>query len=275
MIPRAARCDQKEMRALRLAALAHDATKLALVLQSILPTEATYRRLRHFGTRLRRGQRVETVRRKRPLARRRLITARPFLVAMRARNPCVRTRLVLLGLRSPFFTESSKSPGRKAVGTGAVPYSLRAAATMRTCSKMRITAGGNAANCTTSAIRSGLPITTRPRRVIGCRSRNRGEADILDNITILHELRENCRDRRIVGLAAASDRPVPDATSNYLLLRAVFLNTKVPQACLRHADNPQPARRVVRVRPSVALSPPRTGPRAPTLSPRPTVWFRF
>lgn len=39
----------------------------------------------------------------RPLARRRLRTAWPFLVAMRARKPWVRLRLVLLGLRRPFF----------------------------------------------------------------------------------------------------------------------------------------------------------------------------
>ena len=34
----------------------------------------------------------ETVRRLRPLARRRFRTCRPFLVAMRTRNPCVRLR---------------------------------------------------------------------------------------------------------------------------------------------------------------------------------------
>lgn len=39
----------------------------------------------------------------RPLARRRFRTAWPFLVAMRARKPWVRLRLVLLGLRRPFF----------------------------------------------------------------------------------------------------------------------------------------------------------------------------
>lgn len=36
-------------------------------------------------------------RRVRPLARRRFSTCRPFLVAMRARNPCVRFRFTLLG----------------------------------------------------------------------------------------------------------------------------------------------------------------------------------
>ena len=37
------------------------------------------------------------VRRARPLARRRFRTRRPALVAMRARKPCVRARLILLG----------------------------------------------------------------------------------------------------------------------------------------------------------------------------------
>jgi hypothetical protein len=40
---------------------------------------------------------TETVRRLRPLARRRLITARPPGVAMRSRNPCVLFRRLLLG----------------------------------------------------------------------------------------------------------------------------------------------------------------------------------
>jgi len=40
---------------------------------------------------------MPTVRRLRPLARRRLRTRRPFLVAMRARNPWVRLRFTLLG----------------------------------------------------------------------------------------------------------------------------------------------------------------------------------
>lgn len=43
----------------------------------------------------------------RPLARRRLMTLRPLAVAMRARNPWVRCRLVELGLRSPFFIVAS------------------------------------------------------------------------------------------------------------------------------------------------------------------------
>lgn len=61
---------------------------------------------------------VETVRRRRPLARRRLSTARPFLVAMRARKPCVRTREILLGFPRPFFISSSSliAPSRRASG---------------------------------------------------------------------------------------------------------------------------------------------------------------
>jgi len=39
----------------------------------------------------------QAVRRLRPLARRALMTLRPPSVAMRARNPCVRLRLRLLG----------------------------------------------------------------------------------------------------------------------------------------------------------------------------------
>jgi hypothetical protein len=46
-----------------------------------------------------------TVRRLRPLARRRLRTRRPFFVLMRTRNPCVRLRCRLLGwnVRFPFI----------------------------------------------------------------------------------------------------------------------------------------------------------------------------
>jgi len=40
---------------------------------------------------------AETTRRLRPLARRRLSTARPPAVELRLRNPCVRLRLILLG----------------------------------------------------------------------------------------------------------------------------------------------------------------------------------
>lgn len=44
-----------------------------------------------------RGSLIYGVNRARPFARRRLITRRPALVAMRARNPWVRARLILLG----------------------------------------------------------------------------------------------------------------------------------------------------------------------------------
>lgn len=43
------------------------------------------------------AMRRQGMRRLRPLARRRLNTLRPFFVAMRARNPCVRLRRTLLG----------------------------------------------------------------------------------------------------------------------------------------------------------------------------------
>lgn len=50
---------------------------------------------------------VDTARRLRPLARRRLITLTPFAVDMRLRKPCVRRRAVRLGVDSPFFTARS------------------------------------------------------------------------------------------------------------------------------------------------------------------------
>lgn len=45
----------------------------------------------------------QTARRLRPLARRRDRTARPFLVAMRARKPWVRARLMVLGWKVRFM----------------------------------------------------------------------------------------------------------------------------------------------------------------------------
>jgi len=47
---------------------------------------------------IRREFQLQAERRLRPLARRRLIKARPERVAMRARKPCVRARLIRLGL---------------------------------------------------------------------------------------------------------------------------------------------------------------------------------
>ncbi|AEA72210.1 Hypothetical protein PSEBR_m1756 [Pseudomonas brassicacearum subsp. brassicacearum NFM421] len=46
----------------------------------------------------------QTARRARPLARRRDRTARPFLVAMRARKPWVRARLIVLGWKVRFMS---------------------------------------------------------------------------------------------------------------------------------------------------------------------------
>ena len=43
------------------------------------------------------------VRTVRPLARRALMIARPLLVAIRARNPCVRLRLIWLGWKVRFM----------------------------------------------------------------------------------------------------------------------------------------------------------------------------
>jgi hypothetical protein len=50
-----------------------------------------------------RGSLIYGVNRARPLARRRLRTRRPALVAMRARNPWVRARLILLGWNVRFI----------------------------------------------------------------------------------------------------------------------------------------------------------------------------
>jgi hypothetical protein len=45
-------------------------------------------------------------RRLRPFARRRASTCRPLLVAIRARNPCVRARCKLLGLKVRFIEQT-------------------------------------------------------------------------------------------------------------------------------------------------------------------------
>ncbi len=95
-----------------------NAVKVALVLQ---PTSAPQRSVwrRNFARRRRISRRsrrrrdhfVETDMRRRPLARRRFNTARPFLVAMRARKPWVRSLEILLGLPRPFFTLRSSVHG--------------------------------------------------------------------------------------------------------------------------------------------------------------------
>jgi hypothetical protein len=56
-----------------------------------------------------------TVRRFRPLARRRLRTRRPFFVLMRTRKPCVRLRCRLLGwnVRFPFILGNSLRSGNE------------------------------------------------------------------------------------------------------------------------------------------------------------------
>jgi hypothetical protein len=52
----------------------------------------------------------------RPLARRRLITSRPFLVAIRARNPWVRLRLITLGWNVRFMVYLPVFDGAKKSG---------------------------------------------------------------------------------------------------------------------------------------------------------------
>jgi hypothetical protein len=57
----------------------------------------------------------ETVRRLRPLARRRFKTCRPFLVAMRTRNPCVLLRRRRFGwnVRLPFMIQLPRQPANE------------------------------------------------------------------------------------------------------------------------------------------------------------------
>lgn len=50
------------------------------------------------------GGKAQTAKRLRPLARRRLMIARPFLVRMRTKKPCVRFRRVVLGWYVLFIT---------------------------------------------------------------------------------------------------------------------------------------------------------------------------
>ncbi len=67
----------------------------------VLPERESGRRLQRSGAdargRAKRPGAYWGVRRARPLARRRLSTRRPALVAMRARKPWVRARFILLG----------------------------------------------------------------------------------------------------------------------------------------------------------------------------------
>lgn len=85
---------------------------------------------------------VVTARRRRPFARRALMTLRPLAVAIRLRKPCVRRRDVRLGVDSPFFTaalplrsarlarrllELMLCPGNRAGTAQAAPRSLRMA----------------------------------------------------------------------------------------------------------------------------------------------------
>ncbi len=111
--------DQAQVAALGTPAALKHQVKRGLVLQPTATTQQPTgvrqdaRRSRNVrrGRRRRRDHFVETVMRRRPLARRRLSTARPFLVAMRARKPWVRRREILLGLPRPFFTIRSSVQG--------------------------------------------------------------------------------------------------------------------------------------------------------------------
>jgi hypothetical protein len=56
---------------------------------------------------------LQALKRKRPFARRRFSTKRPFLVAMRARKPCLRLRLILLGWNVLFMAQKSSLKTRE------------------------------------------------------------------------------------------------------------------------------------------------------------------
>ncbi len=112
--------DQVEMAALGPPPALKYRVEVELVLQPVVATKRPVRcrcfairrrEIRRNRRRQRRDHFVETDMRRRPLARRRFSTARPFLVAMRARKPWVRRRETLLGLPRPFFTLRSSVHG--------------------------------------------------------------------------------------------------------------------------------------------------------------------
>ncbi len=112
--------DHVQMAALSAPTTLKHPVKFGLALQPTGATQSTdwpgrlaavRRRVRRVSRRQRRDHFVETVKRRRPLARRRFSTARPFLVAVRARKPWVRRREILLGLPRPFFTLRSSVHG--------------------------------------------------------------------------------------------------------------------------------------------------------------------
>jgi hypothetical protein len=68
-----------------------------------------FARLERQSSRTRLASCRQGQRRLRPFARRRDSTCRPLLVAMRARNPCVRARCKLLGLKVRFIRQLWKN----------------------------------------------------------------------------------------------------------------------------------------------------------------------
>ena len=80
--------------------LGKDVTKLSGKGESTGPRKGLIRLRGRLGAMLRA---VQGIRRTRPLARRALRTFRPFLVALRARKPWVRARLMRLGWKVRFM----------------------------------------------------------------------------------------------------------------------------------------------------------------------------
>lgn len=99
-----------------------DVTKLSGKSESTGPRKGLIRVRGQLGAILRV---LQGIRRARPLARRELRTFRPFLVALRARKPWVRARLMRLGWKVRFMLGA---PGVSSSGTRLSP-SLKGAET--------------------------------------------------------------------------------------------------------------------------------------------------
>lgn len=90
------------------------------------------------------------VRRRRPFARRRASTLRPFLVAMRARKPCVRLRRVTLGWNVLFITDPvtvSVSRGRKKPGQAPGPEKSSPRIYCEACATVNLSRFGRWTGC--------------------------------------------------------------------------------------------------------------------------------
>ena len=110
--------------------------------------------------------RHQTVKRWRPLARRRLRILRPFLVAIRARKPCVRLREILLGWNVLFdisVTPSGKIQSAQSYGR---PYIKSTAGLPRTVGLRYITTSSQ----TTAKTHAQ---TLLPRHDVACYHRSR------------------------------------------------------------------------------------------------------